>query len=57
MISWAARKPFIDKNRAAMIDFMEDTLRTVRWYLDNSKWVENVTSGAYRSWVDLQYSS
>jgi sulfonate transport system substrate-binding protein len=34
MIAWAARKPFIDKNRAAMIDFMEDTLRIVRWYLD-----------------------
>jgi sulfonate transport system substrate-binding protein len=34
MIVWAARKPFIDKNRAAMIDFMEDTLRIVRWYLD-----------------------
>src|SRR5438105_2068067 len=34
MIVWAARKPFVDKNRAAMIDFMEDTLRTVRWYLD-----------------------
>src|SRR5499426_2993521 len=34
MIVWAARKPFIDKNRAAMIDFMEDSLRIVRWYLD-----------------------
>jgi NitT/TauT family transport system substrate-binding protein len=34
MIIWAARKPFIDKNRAAMVDFMEDTLRIVRWYLD-----------------------
>jgi sulfonate transport system substrate-binding protein len=34
MIAWAARKPFIDKNRAAMIDFMEDTVRIVRWYLD-----------------------
>jgi NitT/TauT family transport system substrate-binding protein len=34
MIVWAARKPFIDKNRAAMVDFMEDTLRIVRWYLD-----------------------
>ena len=31
---WAARKGFIDKNRAAMVDFMEDTLRIVRWYLD-----------------------
>jgi sulfonate transport system substrate-binding protein len=31
---WAARKGFIDKNRAAMVDFMEDTLRIVHWYLD-----------------------
>jgi sulfonate transport system substrate-binding protein len=34
MIVWAVRKPFLDKNRAAMVDFMEDTLRIVRWYLD-----------------------
>ena len=31
---FVARKPFIDKNRAALVDFMEDTLRIVRWYLD-----------------------
>ncbi len=31
---WAARKPFIDANRAALIDFMEDTMRIERWYLD-----------------------
>jgi len=31
---WVARKGFIDKNRAAMVDFMEDSLRIVRWYLD-----------------------
>jgi sulfonate transport system substrate-binding protein len=34
MIVWVARKPFIDKNRAAVVDFMEDSLRIVRWYLD-----------------------
>src|SRR5688572_20760024 len=34
MIVWAVRKSFIDKNRAAMVDFMEDTLRIVRWYID-----------------------
>src|SRR5215813_3445614 len=34
MIVWTARKPFIDKNRAALVDFMEDSLRIVRWYLD-----------------------
>ena len=32
MIVWAVRKSFIDKNRAALVDFMEDTLRIVRWY-------------------------
>jgi NitT/TauT family transport system substrate-binding protein len=34
MIVWTARQGFIDKNRAAMVDFMEDALRVVRWYLD-----------------------
>ena len=34
MISWNARKSFIDKNRAAMVDFMEDMLRITRWYHD-----------------------
>jgi NitT/TauT family transport system substrate-binding protein len=34
MIVWTARKPFIDKNRAALVDFFEDTLRITRWYLD-----------------------
>ena len=34
MIVYTARKSFIDKNRAAMVDFLEDTLRVVRWYLD-----------------------
>ena len=31
---WMVRQPFIDKNRAALVDFMEDTLRIVHWYLD-----------------------
>jgi len=34
MIVWTARKSFIDKNRAALIDFMEDMLRITRWYQD-----------------------
>src|SRR5262250_2880659 len=34
MIVWTARKPFLDKNRAAMVDFMEDTLRITRWFID-----------------------
>jgi sulfonate transport system substrate-binding protein len=34
MIMLTARKSFIDKHRAAMVDFMEDMLRIVHWYLD-----------------------
>jgi dTDP-glucose 4,6-dehydratase len=30
--------------------------KTVEWYLDHMDWVESVTSGAYRSWVDLNYA-
>ncbi len=37
MIVWTARKPFLDKNRPAMVDFMEDTLRIVHWSLDPAK--------------------
>jgi NitT/TauT family transport system substrate-binding protein len=31
---WTAREGFIGKNRAAMVDLLEDSLRAVRWYLD-----------------------
>ncbi|HEY8608876.1 MAG TPA: dTDP-glucose 4,6-dehydratase [Noviherbaspirillum sp.] len=29
--------------------------KTVRWYLDNRAWVEEVQSGAYREWISRQY--
>ena len=29
--------------------------KTIAWYLDNADWVANVTSGAYRQWVDQHY--
>ena len=29
--------------------------KTVQWYLANQNWVSNVTSGAYRHWVDANY--
>jgi sulfonate transport system substrate-binding protein len=34
MIVWVARAPFLQKNRPAMVDFMADAVRVVRWYLD-----------------------
>jgi dTDP-glucose 4,6-dehydratase len=30
--------------------------KTVRWYLENPEWVENVKSGAYRAWVQTNYA-
>ena len=29
--------------------------RTVQWYLDHTEWVEHVTSGTYRQWMNKQY--
>ncbi|MGC1466132.1 MAG: ABC transporter substrate-binding protein [Pseudolabrys sp.] len=34
MIVFAVRKSFIDKHRAALVDYMEDLLRVVQWYID-----------------------
>jgi sulfonate transport system substrate-binding protein len=31
---WTARESFIQKNRTALIDFLEDTVRAIRWYID-----------------------
>jgi len=33
-VMWSARKPFIDAHRAALVDFLEDTMRIEHWYLD-----------------------
>jgi sulfonate transport system substrate-binding protein len=34
LLVWTARQSFLDRNRAAMVDFMEDTLRITGWFLD-----------------------
>uniref|UniRef100_Q47GN8 dTDP-glucose 4,6-dehydratase n=1 Tax=Dechloromonas aromatica (strain RCB) TaxID=159087 RepID=Q47GN8_DECAR len=31
--------------------------KTVQWYLDHQDWVENVTSGNYRQWVNQNYGA
>jgi dTDP-glucose 4,6-dehydratase len=30
--------------------------KTVSWYLEHSAWVDEVTSGAYRKWVETNYA-
>ena len=29
--------------------------KTVKWYLDNQQWVDNIVSGSYREWVGKHY--
>lgn len=31
--------------------------RTVEWYLSNSSWIQEVTSGEYRKWITANYES
>ncbi|MDB5561697.1 MAG: dTDP-glucose 4,6-dehydratase [Hyphomicrobiales bacterium] len=38
------------------VSFAAGIAKTVDWYLDNPDWVANVTSGAYRSWIEKQYA-
>ena len=49
-VFWVARKAFIDKNRAALVDFLEDMVRIERWYLDpnNHAEIAKIASGFLR---------
>ena len=40
---WTARTGFIQKNRAALVDFLEDAVRAIRWYTDPKNHDEAVT--------------
>jgi len=37
------------------VDFATGLGQTVRWYLDNEPWWREVTSGAYKAWIDKNY--
>ncbi len=37
--------------------FASGIAKTVRWYLDNAAWVERFVSGAYRDWLQKNYSN
>ena len=38
------------------LQFEEGIEKTVRWYLDNQAWLDNVTSGDYQSYYDDMYT-
>jgi dTDP-glucose 4,6-dehydratase len=37
--------------------FEDGLRRTVRWYLSHPEWVEHVTSGSYRQWLEKNYGT
>jgi dTDP-glucose 4,6-dehydratase len=37
------------------VAFEEGIERTVRWYLANREWVESVSTGDYRTWIEKNY--
>jgi sulfonate transport system substrate-binding protein len=60
MIMWSARAGWLAKNRAAVVDFLEDTIRARRWYADPAnhdeavKLVTTLTKEPaehYKSWL------
>jgi ABC-type nitrate/sulfonate/bicarbonate transport system substrate-binding protein len=60
MILWAARKPFLDKNKQALLDFFEDQQRALHWFLDPKNREEAVKiiadftkrpAASYKSWL------
>ncbi len=40
-----------------LLQFEEGIEKTVRWYLDNQAWLDNVTSGDYQRYYEQMYSS
>jgi dTDP-glucose 4,6-dehydratase len=67
-ITYVKDRPGHDRRYAIDAGKMQDVLgwkpdesfesgirKTVRWYLDNQDWVESVSSGSYRDWLQLQH--
>ena len=42
---------------APSLQFEEGLTKTIRWYLDNETWMNNITSGEYKKYYSEQYDS
>ena len=38
------------------IDFKDGLLKTIKWYMENTDWVNNIRSGEYKNWIEKNYS-
>jgi dTDP-glucose 4,6-dehydratase len=50
-----ATKLAADLGSRCNVDFGAGLHRTVDWYLDHEEWWRDVTSGAYKAWIDKNY--
>ena len=41
--------------RGPSLQFEEGIEKTVRWYLDNQEWMDNITSGEYEKYYEEMY--
>ena len=70
LVNFVKDRPGHDRRYAMNIDKIERELgwrpretfatglrKTVQWILQNPEWVQNVTSGTYREWINKQYES
>ncbi len=37
------------------VDFREGMKNTVRWYLQNTQWIDNIRTGEYKNWIEKNY--
>jgi dTDP-glucose 4,6-dehydratase len=37
--------------------FQSGLRKTINWYLNQKKWVENIKTGVYHAWIKEQYGS
>ena len=44
-----------DGGPKAELQFEEGIEKTVRWYLDNQEWMDNITSGDYEKYYEEMY--
>jgi dTDP-glucose 4,6-dehydratase len=52
-----AAKIKLELNWEPSIRFEQGLDETIDWYLNHPEWLENVTSGAYQNYYDMQYES
>jgi len=50
-----AAKLASELGKSCSVDFSNGLTQTIRWYLDQEDWWRDVTSGAYKAWIDKNY--